>query len=165
MKPYQNTKRNNNTSFKPDTVIITTDSDEEERAINHEINCIRQEFEETEFKLRRLRHRLRRNYERLEKLQIRRIVTQREREIRKELFQRWLPSLKYNHRRLIRMEQDILNSVSAPIQQEDKINQDRFFSSSSEEDDGILNFSANEILSSICNDGKIPLNRNDKKSQ
>lgn len=164
MTRYQYTKRNNNTSFRP-PVLITTDSDEEEKAITHEINCIRQEFEETEFKLRRLRQRLRRNYERLEKLQIRRIVTQREREIRKELFQRWLPRLKYNHRRLIRMEQDILNSVSAPIQQEDKINEDRFFSSSSEEDDGILKFSANEILSSLCNDGKLPLNGNDKKSQ
>lgn len=160
MKSYQYTKRNNNNSFKPDPVIITTDSDEEEKAINYEINCIRNEFEETELKLRRLRHRLRRNYERLEKLQIRRIVTQREREIRKELFQKWLPRLKYNHRRLVRIEQNVLNSISAPIQYEDKRDQDRFLGLGSDEDDGILKYSANEILSSLCHNEKHPLNTN-----
>lgn len=167
MKSYQYTKRNNNNSFKPDPVIITTDSDEEERAINYEINCIRNEFEETELKLRRLRYRLRRNYERLEKIQIRRIVTQRERQIRRELVQKWLPRLKYNHRRLVRMEQDVLNSVSAPIQAEDERYRDSTISTIKEDqeiDDGILKFSANEILNTLCNNGKHPLNNNEKQN-
>lgn len=148
---------NNNTSFKPRTVIITSDSDEEERAIRHEINCIRAEFEEAEMRLRRLKYRLKRNYQRLEKINIRRTVTQREREIRKELFQKWLPRLKYNQRRLIRMEQDVLNSISAPIQQEDK--------SSFEEEDGVLRFNANEILESICNHGNPSLNSNNDNTK
>lgn len=148
---------NNNTNFKPRTVVITSDSDEEERVIKHEINCIRAEFEEAEMRLRRLKYRLKRNYERLEKINIKRKVTQREYEIRKELFQKWLPRLKYNQRRLIRMEQDVLNSISAPIQKEDK--------SSFEEEDGILRFNANEILESICNNGNPSLNSNNNNTK
>lgn len=165
MKSYQFKKGNGNTSFKPDPVIITTDSDEEERAINYEINCIRNEFEETELKLRRLRYRLRRNYERLEKIQLKREITQRERQIRKELVQKWLPRLKYNQKKLVRIEQNVLNSISAPIQYEDKRDQDRFFGLGSEEDDGILKYSANEILSSLCHNGKHPLNNNNNEKQ
>jgi len=156
------TTRKNYKTFKPDPVVITTDSDEEEKAIKYEISCIRHEFEEVEIRLRRLRHRLRRNYERLEKLQIQRIVTQREREIRKELFQKWLPRLKYNHRRLVRMEQDVLNSVSAPIQPEDERYRDSTISTIKEDqesDDGILKFSANEILSNLCSNGQLPPNK------
>lgn len=165
MKSYQYTKRNNNNSFKPDPVIITTDSDEEERAINYEINCIRNEFEETELKLRRLRYRLRRNYERLEKIQMKREITQRERQIRRELVQKWLPRLKYNQKKLVRIEQNVLNSISAPIQYEDKREQDRFLGLGSDEDDGILKYSANEILSSLCHGGKHPLNNNNNEKQ
>jgi len=157
MKSYQYFNRNNNTTVNPKTVIITSDSDEEERAIKHEISSIRIEFEEAEMRLRRLKYRLRRNYERLEKINIKRTVAQREREIRKELYQKWLPNLKYNQRKLIRIEQDILNSVSAPIQQEDN--------KSLEEDDGILRFNANEILESICNNGNPPLNSNNNNTK
>ena len=147
MKFYQYTKINpNNTGVKPKSVIITTDSDEEEKAINYEIHCIRNEFEETELRLRRLRYRLKRNYQRLEKIQTKREIAQRERQIRKELAQKWLPRLKYNQKKLIRYEQNVLNSISAPIQHEDKR-----FDEEEDEDDGILKFSANEILSSLCN--------------
>lgn len=166
MKSYRYTARTtNSTGFRSTPVIITTDSDEEEKAINHEIECIRNEFYETEDKLRRLRLRLRRNYERLEKIQIRRVVTQREREIRKELLQKWLPRLKYSQKRLIRMEQNVLNSISAPVQEEDEREMNRFFgpsSTSSEEDDGILKFSANEILSNLCGNGKNALKNDDE---
>lgn len=152
--------RKSHVNLKPDPVVITTDSDEEEKAIKQEIGCIRREFEEVEIRLRRLRHRLKRNYERLEKIQIRRMVTQREREIRDELFKKWLPRLKYNQRRLIRMEQDVLNSVSAPIQLEDKRFHDHGFKMEEEEDDeDILKFNANEILASLCNKRKSPLNQ------
>lgn len=152
MTPYQNRNINNNTKFNSKTVVITSDSDEEEKAIKHEMMCIRAEFEEAEMRLRNLKRRLRRNYERLERIRIKRMVTQREREIRKELFQKWLPRLKYNQKRLIRMEQDVLNSISAPVQLED--------GSTFEDEDGILRFTANEILESIRNNGNPPLNSN-----
>lgn len=125
-------------------VIITSDSDEEERAIKHEIQCIRNEFEETELRLRRLRYRLRRNYERLERIRTKRIITQREREIRKELVQKWLPRLKFSQRRLIRMEQEVLDSISAPVQLPSSENE-----SDPDNEDGILRFTASELLSSL----------------
>lgn len=166
MRSSQYARTTNSTGFRNNSVIITTDSDEEEKAINYEIESIRNEFTETEDKLKRLRWRLKRNYERLEKIQMRRVITQREREIRKELLQKWLPRLKYSQKRLIRMEQNVLNSISAPIQPEDEIERNRFFGPSSDDDDGILKFSANEILSSICGNGngKDSLKNNEKSS-
>ena len=82
--------------------------------------------------------------------------------LQKKKLQKWLPRLKYNHRRLIRMEQDVLNSVSAPIQAEDERYRDSTISTIKEDqesDDGILKFSANEILNTLCNNGKLPPNK------
>ena len=62
------------------------------------------------------------------------------------------------------MEQNVLNSISAPVQEEDEREMNRFFGSSSigsEEEDGILKFSANEILSNLCGNGKNALKNDD----
>ena len=94
------------------TVMISSDSEEEERRINQEITNLFTEFNRIEHNLSRTRARLRRLYERRETVRIRRAVRLRELELSRHFRNRWLPSLSEVQRNAFRIENNILNDIN-----------------------------------------------------
>ena len=97
---------------KREPLPIFSDSEEEERNVNMEIHSLFQEFEHIQDQLTRTRTRLRRLYEKREKIRIKQAIRKRELEIRKDLNRKWLPNLESVNNRVIETRLNILNGIT-----------------------------------------------------
>lgn len=94
-------------------INISSDSEEEEREISREIGQV---FAE----LANIRSRLRNLYEKRENVRIKRAIRLRELSIRRRMRESWLPSLNQVNRNATRVQENILNLVSPPTEDDDR---------------------------------------------
>lgn len=131
-------------------VMVICDSDEEERNINQEISSLYNEFDRIQNMMNRTRSRLRKLYERREKIRIKRAIRQREIDIRRNMQERWLPSIERVQQNTARVQSNVLNLISAPIQPQDQLNLYNESRASFSDDDLPT---AQEILDQVCSSG------------
>lgn len=95
-------------------ISVLSDGEEEESNIESEIKTLLDEVDQLDQRKRRLKYRLRRCYQKREEIRIRKAIKEREREIRNNLDNQWLPSLRRVQQQAEEVRRDILDFVAVP---------------------------------------------------
>lgn len=100
------------------TRYVPSDSEEEENYLNEEIKTLREEFDKIESQQKRLRSRLRKCYQRLERIKTKRAVAAREKEIRRNIKEKFLPELRCLESQRFQIQEALLNCINVPTPHE-----------------------------------------------